>query len=305
MKHSHSRAGLRTALVATVAALALPASAHALDLNLKGSLGEGGLQHYVSPVSNPIFNETPYITTEVRPLWLHQQVPNSFASDGGDIDVVAVQLRAALTDRLGFIATKDGWADIDFNKNVPDESGMANLAFGFKYAVLAQPENNALVTVGVKYEAPSGSIKTAGIKMQGQGYGLMDFFVSGARTVDGKLGLEATVGTQVAMNQDADSSFVHYALHADYDVAGRVFPTIELNGYTPLEDGNRTTGLGVNGLDLVNLGSNDWRTVVSIAPGVRVKLHDHVDFGTAFELPLTDAEDLMHWRVLTDFVVHL
>jgi hypothetical protein len=55
----------------------------------------------------------------------------------------------------------------------------------------------------------------------------------------------------------------------------------------------------------VNLGSNDWRTVVSIAPGVRVKLHDHVDFGTAFELPLTDAEDLMHWRVLTDFVVHL
>ena len=43
MKHSHSRAGLRTALVAAVAALALPASAHALDLNLKGSLGDGGL----------------------------------------------------------------------------------------------------------------------------------------------------------------------------------------------------------------------------------------------------------------------
>ena len=180
MKHSHSRAGLRTALVAAVAALALPASAHALDLNLKGSLGEGGLQHYVSPVSNPIFNETPYITTEVRPLWLHQQVPNNFASDGGDIDVVAVQLRAALTDRLGFIATKDGWADIDFNKNVPDTNGMANLAFGFKYAILALPESNSVVTVGVKYEAPVGHVKTAGINMQGQGDGLMDF-VTGKR----------------------------------------------------------------------------------------------------------------------------
>lgn len=305
--HNH-RTLVRRALLAAVAAFAVPASAHALDL--AGSLGEAGFQHYVSPVSSPLFNETPYITTEARPMWVHQNIPSSFATGGGDIDVLAVQLRVALTDRIGFIATKDGWADIDFDKAVTDENGAVNLAFGFKFAALSQPENNTLVTVGIKYEAPSGDIKTnfvgvkgSGIKLQGQGDGLIDLFVSGARTFD-RVGVQASIGTQIAMDADNDMSFLHYSLHVDYDVMERVFPLIEFNGYTPIEDGNRT-GLGVNGMDLVNLGSRNPNTVITFAPGVRVRLMDNVDFGFAFEMPLTDDEDLMDWRVTNDFVIHL
>lgn len=299
--HNH-RTLVRSALLATVAAFAVPASAHALDL--AGSLGEAGFKHYVSPVSSPLFNETPYITTEVRPMWLHQDIPSQFATDGGDIDVLAVQLRVALTDRIGFIATKDGWADIDFDKAVTDENGAANLAFGFKFAAISQAETNTLLTLGIKYEAPSGDIKTDGIKMQGQGDGLIDLFVSGARTFD-RVGVQASLGTQIAMDQDKDSSFLHYSVHVDYDVMERVFPLIEFNGYTPIEDGNRTTGLNANGLDLVNLGSNDADTVITFAPGVRVRLMDNVDYGFAFEMPLTDDEDLMDWRITNDFVIHL
>jgi hypothetical protein len=47
------------------------------DLNFKGSLGENGFKHYVPPVSNPLFNETPFITTEVRPIWLHNDILKS------------------------------------------------------------------------------------------------------------------------------------------------------------------------------------------------------------------------------------
>lgn len=301
MTDQHHRTLVRSALLAAVAAFAIPASASALDL--AGSLGEAGLKHYVSPVSSPLFNETPYITTEARPMWVHQNIPSQFASDGGDIDVLAVQLRVAITDRIGFIATKDGWADIDFDKNVTDENGAVNLAFGFKFAAISDAETNTLLTLGIKYEAPSGDIKTNNIKMQGQGDGLIDLFVSGARTFD-RVGVEASLGTQIAMDADKDMSFMHYSLHVDYDVMERVFPLIEFNGYTPIQDGNRTA-FAANGMDLVNLGCRNPNTIITFAPGVRVRLTDNVDYGFAFEMPLTDEEDLMDWRVTNDFVIHM
>jgi hypothetical protein len=290
-------------VILAVTATALPIAAAAETLDLKGSLGEAGFTHYVSPVSSPIFNETPYITTEIRPMWIHQEIPGSFATGGGDIDGLAAQIRVAITDRLGFIATKDGWADVDFDGVLQSEDGALNLAFGLKYAVVAQAETNTLVTVGIKYEAPAGDIKSSGIRLQGQGDGLMDLFVAGARSF-GPLGLEANLGTQIAMDGDDDMSFAHYSLHADYEVLGRVYPLLEVNGWTPIDDGNRTN-VGANGLDLVNLGSGNASTVVTFAPGVRVRLHDHADFGFAYEVPMTDDQDLMNWRVTTDFVVHL
>ncbi len=292
---------LSVATLVSVACFSTPASA--IDFDLKGSLGDAGFTHYVSPVSNPLFNETPYITTEIRPMWMHQNIPSSFVTGGGDIDVVAVQLRAAITDRIGFIATKDGWADIDFDKAVRDENGAVNLAFGFKYAALAIPESNSLVTVALRYEAPSGSIKTDGIRMQGHGGGFFNLFVAGARTF-GPVGLEANVGTQLAVEDDHDTSFLTYALHVDYDVIGRVFPLVELNGHTPFNEAHRTA-LGVNGLDFVNLGASNSNTIITVAPGLRVRATDNVDFGFTYELPLTSEKDLMDWRVTTDFVIHL
>jgi hypothetical protein len=306
----HARKQLGRALASIVITAAVfPANASALELDLHGSLGDAGFTHYVSPVSSPLFNETPYITTEARPMWIHQNVPNSFVS-GGDIDAIAVQLRVAITDRIGFIATKDGWADVDFNHTVTSDAGAANIAFGFKYAALALPDSNSLITVGAKYEAPTGGLKTrvrplpsGRIRMQGQGDGLFDLFVSGARTF-GPVGVEANLGTQLAVDTDADTSFLHWSLHLDYDVIGRVFPLVELNGYTPIIDGNRTA-LGVNGMDLVNLGSSNSSTIVTIAPGLRVRILDNVDFGGTFEVPITSDEDLMDWRITTDFVIHM
>ncbi len=73
---------------------------------LEGSLVQGGFDR----VTNPIFNETPLITTEIRPIYFYQRIPGDFATGGGNIDVVAAQVRIALTERLGFLATTDGYA---------------------------------------------------------------------------------------------------------------------------------------------------------------------------------------------------
>ena len=56
--------------------------AWAIDWDLKGSLGEGKHKRYVPPVSNPLLNETPYITTEARLIYLHHSFPKYCARTG-------------------------------------------------------------------------------------------------------------------------------------------------------------------------------------------------------------------------------
>lgn len=268
---------------------------------LSGSLGEGKLSRYVPPLANPLFNESPYITTELRAIYFHQKIPNDFLTQGGDIEVVAVQARLALSDRLGIIATKDGYADINFDSVLPDEDGFANISVGLKYAVYSQVEDESIVSVGIRYEAPVGNLKTAGVWLQGNGNGFIDLFVTGATVVD-KLGLQASVGVNLALDQDENTSILHYSLHADYELLPNLFPLIELNGFIPINDGSRLQGK-FDGVDLVNFGSDDRGTTLTIAGGVRYRITDRIQFGTGFETPITDDEDtVMDWRIYTDLV---
>ena len=89
MKRALTRTGSVPALaiVCAVAAAPLPAMADGddgfLGLDLNGSLGEGRHSRYVPPLTNPVFNETPYITTEVRAIYLYNRLPEDFVTDGG------------------------------------------------------------------------------------------------------------------------------------------------------------------------------------------------------------------------------
>ena len=113
---------------------------------------------YVPNIGQPIFNEPAQITTEIRPIYIYHEIPNGFPSNGGHANAVAVQLRAAITDRLGFIATKDGWMDIDFDDTLTDEDGFLNIAAGLKYAVISKPEDDTFLSLGLRYEAPTGNL---------------------------------------------------------------------------------------------------------------------------------------------------
>lgn len=78
-------------------------------LSLAGAAGAGTLDDMISPVSFPTLNEDPRIDTELRPMFLWTQIDDDFLTDGGNYSVLAVQARAALTERLALIATKDGY----------------------------------------------------------------------------------------------------------------------------------------------------------------------------------------------------
>lgn len=52
--------------------------------------------------------EDPYITTGLNFVYVYQRLPEGPVFDGGEAQVLALQIRAAITEKLGFIATKDG-----------------------------------------------------------------------------------------------------------------------------------------------------------------------------------------------------
>ncbi len=276
-------------------------------LNFRGSLDEGGHTRYVAPLTNPLFNETPQITTEARPIYFFNEIPNDFITTGGSFHVVALEIRVALTERLGFIASKDGYAWIDFDKVLDDENGFANISLGFKYALLSMPEEEAILTAGLEYEAPTGSIRTADIDLQGGGDGFFDLFLTGSKAWDdgplAGLGLQSSAGFNLAVDTNHDTSIFHYSAHAHYEVFENLFPLLELNVFTPIEDGDRLAAR-LDGVDLVNFGSDDRSTTVTMGGGFRYRFSRNLQMGFGGEGPLTDDNDsTLAWRIYTDFVI--
>ncbi len=277
-----------------------------LGMDIKGSLGDDRMSRYVPPVSNFIYNETPYITTEVVPIYAYHRLSDDFITNGGHANVVAVQARLAITERLGFIATKDGYTWLNFKDVLPDTSGWNNIAAGLKYNFISIPESETLVTGGLRYEIPVNDISSGGIELAGDGDGFLNPFVTGATTF-GKFGLQASVGANFALDSDVDNSFVHYSVHGDYELLPGFFPLVELNGYTAFNQADRLTGaLGdLDGADVLNFGSDQRGTTVTLGGGIRYRITDHMLFGLSAETAITDNDDsVFGTRVVTDLTVH-
>jgi hypothetical protein len=85
----------------------------------------------IAPVTNPIFFEDAIIRSEIRPIFAYHNIDNGFVTGGGNAQLYAVQLRFAITDRLAFIATQDGFFDINLDSGAKLD-GWMDLAAGFK-----------------------------------------------------------------------------------------------------------------------------------------------------------------------------
>jgi len=277
--------------------------AWANNWDLHGSLGKGTSKHkrYVPPIANPIFNETPYITTEVRIIHQHTEIPGSWVSTGGEINLYAAQFRIALTENLGFLATKDGFANANFKNTLKDEDGFANIAAGFKYAIHSNSDNNSIFTAGLRYEAPTGSLESSNIRLQGKKGGFLNLFFTGSKAF-AKLGLQGSFGLNSALDGDHDNSMFHYSATANYEVYPNFFPTFELNGYATTDDGNRTSG-DYAGVDILNFGTTDSGHIALASMGVRYLMTDHISLGGNYEFPVTNREDIVDWRTQIDLII--
>jgi hypothetical protein len=294
---------LKIFIVTTLMFLFFANKVMGFDFDLKGSMAEGKFRRYVPPLAQPYFNETPYITTEARLVHIYNEIPKGFVTGGGGINIFAAQIRLAITERLGFIATKDGYTILHFDNVLPDSDGFENISFGFKYALFSRPESEEIITLGVEYEPPTGSLSTGGINLQGKGDGFIDFFLTGAKAID-KWGLQGSMGIQQALDTDYNSSFFHWHGHIDYELFENFFPLIEVNGLKAYDPGNRTAISNFEGNDAANFGSTSSSQVISGTTGFRYRFTNHVILGIGYETALTEQKDLLEYRTNLDLTFH-
>ena len=263
--------------------------------------GLTGFEHFHEAVGQPIYFESPFNDTSLRALYLKHNFGDGSPLGGGDVTVYAVQARLALTERLGLIATKDGYSVMRAGAVVPDDEGWNDLAAGLKYVLVADKANDFVVTPGIRYQASNGTRAV----LQG-GVAEVSPFVSVAKGLN-DLHMLANATLRVPTNHDDGNVVGHWDLHVDYDLNPKsycvVAPVAEIHGVHYLDDG--ATALPIGGLDYTNLGSQPADHFVCWAGlGLRAEISQRYEFGAVYEFALTDPDgDIMDSRITVDFIV--
>ncbi|MDX2131778.1 MAG: hypothetical protein SFY69_06985 [Planctomycetota bacterium] len=264
--------------------------------------GLRGFEHFYNPVGQPLYFETPFNNTGVRFLFLHHTFSDDSQLAGGEVNVVALQARVALTERLGFIATKDGYSWLNAGA-LPEDEGWNEIAAGLKYAFYVDRENDFVATAGARITLDSGESKIAMF-----GTTEVSPFISVAKGWD-RFHVIGSATYRIPFDEDDGNQVFMWDLHADYEIVPEsvpgLAPVVELHGVHYTSDGTRLP-FSVGGLDYANFGSADvsGSSVVWAGFGARWKLSPHVSVGGVYEIGLTDHDaDIMQDRVTFDVEV--
>lgn len=273
----------------------------------------------VMPMSFPYIFEDPYITSGLNFVGIWHQFPGGSALGNGQLGVLALQARVAVTDRLALIATKDGISFLDQNNPaVKDDTGLFNITFGAKYAAWKwQGENSsAIFTPHLRYEISSGMRAI----FQDHDDGMFIIGATGAYQHEGWHAIVG-IGGHAPVDTDKNSSNFFYNFHVDHAFpleewrVTYIVPFIELNGISwtgsgkgtrnlPLKGPNAPIGAvapGFEGVDVINLGNKgvSGNNYVTMAWGIRVPLDMGVDVGFAYERPLSNNKEITEQRITT------
>lgn len=260
--------------------------------------GMRGFEHFNNPVGNPLYFETPMNQSGLRPLFLHHKFADDSQLQGGHVNVYAVQARLALTDRLTFIATKDGWSHLDADI-LPKDQGWNDIAFGGKYLLVADKEADFLLSIGGRWMLDNGD---DGVLQSGVNE--ISPFISMAKGFD-KFHTMANFTPRIPLDGDDGNTIIQWDIHLDYEILPGFAPLFELHGLHYLDDGDRLP-LSVGGLDYANLGSSDvsGSTVIWGDFGARFRFSPHFTLGAAWGQPFTNRNaDIMGGRVTIDIEI--
>lgn len=220
-----------------------------LGADLLGGLlkpSEACFGEFISPMTNPVFFEDPRTLTEARFIYIHHRIPTLTAGfDTDNVDVFALQLRVALSERLSLIATKDGYLLSD---SPLIDDGWADIAAGLKYNLIRAPEVPFLLSGVATFELPTGSTRS----LQGNGDGEFNLALTGMTEFAGFHWISAT-GLRLPTDTSAENQVWYWSNHLDRRLVGGLYSFIELNWYHWMRSGN-ALALPIEGGDLFNLG---------------------------------------------------
>ena len=273
----------------------------------------------IRPITSPTLFDLAVPRTQAHAIFMYQNMPDTMRTTlgdlplGGDLQVYALQLELALSDRFSLVAAKDGYVNLDPDATFSDADGWANLSAGFKYAFLYNPEEALASALNLQIEVPTGNTDV----FQGEGDGAAIPSISILKLWD-RLQLAGNLGFKIPFDNGAESTTMHYNAHISYAVTDRFSPLLEVNYFRVLDEGNggRRFDDQVGGLvpavatfeggDLVNLGAANVsnKDLVTLGVGFRYRLTDSIDVGAAYEIPLTDEEEnLMESRITVDATI--
>lgn len=247
----------------------------------KGFLyGDRHFRNKPRPIGSPLYFEDPFINTDLRAVYLWHKFPRKSALRGGDLSIWALQARIAITDRLQFMASGDGYAKLNAGILENDE-GWNDIALGLKYALWVDHDKDFILSTGLRWRLSNGSSDV----LQGNVDELSPF-VTAYKGCD-KWGFMADVAGRIPMDKDEGNCIVSWNAHVDYELFQNFFPLFEVHGLHYLSNGERLP-LDVGGLDYANFGSDDvsghsayWATA-----GVHWNITEHLAWAAGWGFPL-------------------
>jgi len=248
--------------------------------------------NFIEPVTNPLFFEDPRSRTRARFLFINQDIPDDSILGGGDLQVYALQVTAALSERFSIIAQKDGFITLQPGAG-PSTDGWGDIATGFKYVLIRDTENQFLVSGGLLYEWSNGSRDV----FKGNGDGMWNFFVSTGKELGCRTHFVGTFGYHQPNNSSQESTSIFYSTHLDYMITDKLYALWEMTGIQYTQSGRRL-GVSQEGGDLINLGASNvaGHHFLSMAIGGAYRMNKHLEFAGAWGFPVTDRKDLYDSR---------
>lgn len=162
---------------------------------------------FTGPFSNPVQFKDPRSLTEARGIFIAAWSDPAMPLGDTTAQVYALQLRAAVTERLQVFADKDGI--VRLNPGVgASQTGLANLAAGAKYAFYRDPDTQSIASAVVQYEAPTGYANI----FQNQGSGLLAGYIVMGQEFAGDTHAIVQFGQNGAMNVQNAGYFLTLSL---------------------------------------------------------------------------------------------
>ncbi len=261
---------------------------------------------FVSPMINFVHFEDPRTLTELRPIFVNHWVPERIGNNipaGGSIQLLAMQFRIALTERLSLIGVKDGyiWDNTNGALDTLLDDGWASVTAGLKYNILRDTQRGTIASIGGTYELP-GSRDS----LQDIADGEFHLFATGGqRLMCGKAHLMSAFGWRVPSDGFLQSESIHWSNHFDLKLTEKTYFVTEVAWWHWIDSAEGGAALGVAGQDLFNLSTSDvtGNDLVTQNVGLKFKPNAKTEWGIAYEFPLTEFKDVIEGRLQTELIV--
>lgn len=253
---------------------------------------------FISPMTNPTYFEDPRQLSEVRFIFVNHELPVILGNPAGRIQLYAAQIRVRLTERLSLIAVKDGYI---VSQSPLLDDGWADLSAGLKYSLYRDAQAGQLVSVGARFEVPTGMARS----LQRNGDGVLDVFLSGGTRIGQSGHWLSASGFILPMDSQDENQIWYWSNHLDKRIRGtNLYALTELNWYNYLNNAS-AFGVPLEGGDLFNLGSVgvEGNNLVTNAYGLKYKPNRHLESGVAYEIPLTERKGILENRLTVDLIV--